>query len=154
MSYYGSIVMLAGFMTASGLAAPPKGLPEAAKKELKVLSGKWKVVKFVYSDRETTPEAGDGVIVEFKGDRIDFAGATTGVVEAMDHATDPKCLDFKAQGMSGVFKKGSPYESVYKLDGDKLTWAVYVGRGKIRPMSLDKPKEAGVMLMMLERIKE
>jgi uncharacterized protein (TIGR03067 family) len=76
------------------------------------------------------------------------------VVEEIDHATDPKCLDFEAQTTSGVFKKGVTYESVYKLDGKLLTWAVYTGRGKNRPTSLKKPTEAAVMVMKLERIKE
>ncbi|HJZ58586.1 MAG TPA: TIGR03067 domain-containing protein [Gemmataceae bacterium] len=151
MNGYLGTVLLA----ASGPAAPSKELPEAAKKELKALEGKWRVVKFLHSDRDTTPGTGeDEVTVEFKGNTIDFAKAATGVVAELDPATDPKCLDFKAQVGSGVFKKDSTYESVYKLDGDTLTWAVYVGRGKNRPVAFDKPTDAGVMVMVLNRIKE
>ena len=72
----------------------------------------------------------------------------------MDSATDPKCLDFKARVGSGLFKKGSTYESVYKLDGDTLTWAVYTGRGKNRPTAFDRPTDAGVKVLALNRIKE
>ncbi len=155
MLYGGSVVVLTGLLAAAGLAAPSKELPEAAKKELKALSGKWRVVKFLHSDRETIPGTGeDAVIVEFKGNTIDFAKAATGVIDDLDQATNPKCLDFKARVGSGAFKKGSTYESVYKLDGDRLTWAVYIGRGKTRPTSLDKPTDAGVMVMVLNRVKE
>jgi uncharacterized protein (TIGR03067 family) len=137
------------------LADRPKELPEAAKKERKALQGKWRVVKFLHSDRETTPGTGDSaVIVEIKGDTIDFDGSAAAAIVELDPATDPKCLDFKARVGSGVFKKGSTYESVYKLDGDKLTWAVCTGRGKNRPTAFDKPTEAGVMVMVLNRVKE
>ena len=118
---------------------------------MKALEGKWRAVKFLHSDRETTP---DGLVVEFKGDAIDFAGVATATVVVLDPATDPKCLDFEAQVGSGVFKKGSTYESVYKRDGDKLTWAVYHGREKNRPTSLDKPTDPGVMVMVIARVKE
>lgn len=53
-----------------------------------------------------------------------------------------------------MFKKGSTYESVYKLDGDTLTWAVYTGRGKNRPTAFDRPTDAGVKVLALNRIKE
>ena len=136
-------------------ANPPKELSEAARKELKTLEGKWRVVKFLHFDRETTPEAdGYDVIVEFKGNTIDFNKSATGVVIELDPATDPKCLDFKVPVGSGVFKNGSTYESVYKLDGDTLTWAVYTGRGKSRPTAFDKPTEAGAMVLVLNRVKD
>jgi uncharacterized protein (TIGR03067 family) len=137
------------------LADPPRKLPEAAKKELKALQGKWRVVKFLHSDRETTPGTGDdAVVVEFKGDTVDFDGSAAGTVVELDPTTDPKCLDFKIRVGSGVFKKGSTYESVYKRDGSTLTWAVYHGRGKNRPVTFDRPTDAGVMVMVLKRVKE
>ena len=93
------------------------------------------------------------VIVEFKGDTIDFAGTAKGAVVGLDPATDPKCLDFKVPVGSGLLKKGSTYESVYRLDGDTLTWAVYHGRGRNRALTFDRPTEAGVMVMVLRRVK-
>jgi uncharacterized protein (TIGR03067 family) len=155
MLYHGLVVVLAGLLTTSGPAAPPKEPPEAAKKELKALDGKWRVVKFLYFDRETTPGTDDDdVIVRFKGRTIDFDGQAKGEVAELDPATDPKCLDFKVSMGSGVLAKGSTYESIYKLDDDTLTWAVYVGRGKNRPAAFDKPTAAGVMVMVLNRVKE
>jgi uncharacterized protein (TIGR03067 family) len=136
------------------LADAPKELPKGAKQALQALRGKWRVVKLLHADRETTPGRGDVErVIEFKGRTIDFAGSAAGVVVALDPTTDPKCLDFKARVGSGVFKKGSTYGSVYKLDGRTLTWAVYVGRGKNRPVAFDKPKVAGVMVMVLDRVK-
>jgi uncharacterized protein (TIGR03067 family) len=150
MLYHGWVVVLAGFLAASGPVAPAEELPEAAKQELKSLEGKWRVAKFVHSDRETHPGTGeDEVLVEFKGGTIDFDGSATGVVVSLDPTTDPKCLDFK-----GLYKKDTIYESVYKRDGDTLTWAVYHGQGRSRPAAFDKPTDAGVMVIVLNRVKE
>jgi uncharacterized protein (TIGR03067 family) len=148
-------LVLTAAVGGTALAETPKELSGAARRELRILEGKWRVVRFLHSDRETTSGTGDDeVVVKFKGDTIDFAGSAAGAVVELDPATDPKCLDFKALVGSGVFKKGSTYESVYKLDGDVLTWAVYVGRGKNRPTAFDKPTDAGVMVMVLNRVKE
>jgi uncharacterized protein (TIGR03067 family) len=143
-------------LLALSLAAPtepPKELP-AAQKELKALEGKWQIVRMLFSDREV-PDHDDGEVFEFKGHAIDIAGGSGagGVVE-LDPETDPKCLDFKTSKGFGVLKKGVTFESSYKIDGDTLTWAVYVGRGKYRPTTLDKPTVEGVMVMVLKRVKE
>ena len=150
MLHHGSVVVVAGLLAVSGPAAPSKELPEAAKKELKSLQGKWRVTKFLHADRETTPGEGElAVVVEFKGNTIDFAGSATGVVVELDPTTDPKCLDFK-----GLYKKDTIYESVYKRDGDTLTWAGYHGQGKNRPTDFNKPTDAKVMVIVLSRVKE
>jgi uncharacterized protein (TIGR03067 family) len=127
------------------LADPPKKLPS---KELKAIEGKWTVVKFIHSDRETTP---DEVTVEFKAGTINFAQAAAGEVVELEPTTDPKCLDFKIKTGSGALKEGAAYESIYKLDGDTLTWAVYLGKGKNRPAGFEK--HDGVLIMVLKRVK-
>ncbi len=137
------------------LADLPKERPVAVKKELKTLEGKWRKVKFLHFDFESAPAPGDDdVIVEFKGDSIDFNGSAVGVVVELDAATDPKCLDFEVRSGGCIFRKGSTYESIYKRDGDSLIWAVYHGRGKNRPTAFDKPTERGVIVMIFDRIKE
>ena len=133
----------------------PKELPDAAKKELKALEGKWSVEKVVHSDRETTPgDDDDKLIFSFKGSTIDFAEFASGVIVELDPTTEFKCLDFKMLKEFGVLKKGTTYESIYKLDGDTLTWAVHVGREKSRPVTLDKPTDAGTLVIVLTRVKE
>jgi uncharacterized protein (TIGR03067 family) len=150
-----TLAMTMGVVIAPVFADTPKELSGAAKRELKKLEGKWRVVRVLHSDRETTPGTDDDpVVIEFKGDMINIARSATGAVVELDPATDPKCLDFKARVGSGVFKKGSTYESVYKRDGDTLTWAVYTGRGKNRPVAFDKPTDAGVKVIVLNRVKE
>jgi uncharacterized protein (TIGR03067 family) len=146
-----ALALAVGASTAPALADPPKGLSGEAKRELKALEGKWRAVKFLHADRETAPDA---LIVELKGDTIDFAGVAAGEVVALDTTTGPKCLDFKVRVGSGVLKKGSTYESVYRRDGDNLTWAFYHGRGKNRPTAFAKPTEPGVMVMVFTRVKE
>lgn len=136
-------------------ADPPKELPAAAKEELKALERKWKVMKVLHPDHEATPAAdGYEVIVTFKGSAIDFNGAGAGEVIALDPATEPKCLDFKVGKGSGVLKPGAICESVYKLDGDTLTWSMHVGRGKNRPATFDKPTVKGGIVFVLERVKD
>lgn len=138
-----------------GVAEGSKEFPTAAKKELKALEGKWKAVRFLHPDRETTPgNDGDNVIVAFKGHAIDFDGVAAGEAFELDPATDPKCLDFKVLRGSGALKEGSTYESIYKLNGDRLIWAMHTGREKNRPATFDKPTVAGTMVIVLERVKE
>jgi uncharacterized protein (TIGR03067 family) len=135
-------------------AEPPKELPVAAKKELKALEGKWRILMVRHPDREA-PRDDDGEVFEFKGHAIDFAdGSGAGEVVELDPETDPKCLDFKMSKGFGVLKTGATFESSFELDGDTLTWAVYVGRGKYRPTTLDKPAVEGVMVVVLKRVKE
>jgi uncharacterized protein (TIGR03067 family) len=136
------------------LADPPKELPEAAKKESKALEGKWGVVKVVFSDREAIHDVEDRLIFTFKSNTIDFAESGSGVIVELDPATNPKCLDFKLLKGFGVLKKDSTYESVYKIDGDTLTWAVRIGREKNRPVNFDKPTDAGTIVIVLDRVKK
>lgn len=150
-----AVVAAVAAVAAQATADPPKELPAAAKRELKTLAGKWRVTKFVYSDHEAGPGEGDDpVVVTFKDGSIDFGGVTAAAVVELDPETDPKCLDFKVRADSGVFKKGTTYESVYRRNGDTLSWAVCIGREKVRPAGFDKPTDAGVMVMVLARVKE
>jgi uncharacterized protein (TIGR03067 family) len=136
-------------------ADPPKELSNAAKKELKTLEGKWRVVRFVHCCRETAPENGDDpIVVEFMGNIIDFAGSATGVVVELEAGANPKGIDFRTRIATGLFKMDSTYESVYKLEGDSLIWAIYTGRDKNRPTPFDKPTEAGRIVIVLKRFKE
>jgi len=136
-------------------ADPPKELSAEAKRELKALGGKWRAVKFLHADRETVPGTDDdSFVITITGGKIDLAGVATAEVIDLDPATDPKCLDFKAGMGSGVLKASAVYESVYKRDGDTLTWAFYHGQGKSRPTSLDKPTDPALMVMVLSRVKE
>jgi uncharacterized protein (TIGR03067 family) len=150
-----ALAIAVGVMVAEATAEPPEKLSGAAKRELKALEGKWRAVKFLHSDRETTPGADDDpFVVTVAGGGIDFGGVATVEVADIDPTSDPTCLDLKVRSGSGVFKTGSSYESVYKRDGDTLTWAFYHGRGKSRPTSLDKPTDPAVMVMVFERVKE
>jgi uncharacterized protein (TIGR03067 family) len=134
--------------------AAPKELPEGAQKELKALEGKWRVVKVVFSDREAVHDEDSDLVFSFKGSAIDFAKSGSGVVVALDAATDPRCLDFKMLKGFGVLKEGATYESVYKRDGDTLSWAVHVGREKNRPVTFEKPADPGTLVIVMSRVNE
>lgn len=150
-----ALAFVTGVTATSAPGDPPRGLSGAAKTELKALEGKWRAEKFLHADRETIPGAdGDPFVVTITGGEIDFAGVATAEVTDLDPATNPKCLDFKARSASGVLKAGAVYESVYKRDGDTLTWSFYHGRGKCRPAGLEKPTDPGQMVLVLTRVKE
>lgn len=134
---------------------PPKQkeLSDAAKKELTKLQGKWQAEKVNAGGTEETPPESAGRL-EFKGRKILLAGKTLAEVADLDPSTKPKCLDFKVVMQKGELQAGTVYESVYKLDGDTLTWAVYIGAGSKRPANFDPPTEAGFVLVVLKRVKE
>ncbi len=154
MPYHGPVVLLAGMLAVFGPVALPAELPEASKKELKALEGKWGVAKVVFSDREAIHDPDDRLIFTFEGNTIDFAKSGSGVIVALDPGTVPKCMDFELHKEFGVLKKGTTYESTYKIDGDRLTWAVHVGREKNRPLTFDKPADASTLVIVLDRVKE
>src|SRR5262245_12717054 len=99
-------VALAVALVAPAPAPNNKDLPEAAKKELKKLEGKWKVTKEVTSGGEREQPAlgrGEEVTVEFKGDKviINAKEKFEFEVSALDPGVDPKILDIKALADQG-----------------------------------------------------
>jgi uncharacterized protein (TIGR03067 family) len=133
-----------------------KALPEAAQKELKKIEGKWKAVKVVLGGNED----GDGKdrFIEFKGRKLivtdDGKEMEFFEVAAMDPSTTPKILDLKALLDEGPLTKGSVVEAIYKLDGDDLTIALYIGEGKKRPEKFESEKESMVIVVTLKREKK
>jgi uncharacterized protein (TIGR03067 family) len=144
------------------LLTPPADEPklsEAAQKELKKLEGKWKVTKEVTSNGEQElPSLGRGgeVTVEFKGGKviINAKEAFEFEVSALDPGVDPKCLDIKSLADKDPIPKGAVIEAIYKLDGDTLTLVGYAGAEKKRPSNFDPPKDDGVGMWIMKRVKE
>lgn len=141
-------------------AGPPqdKELPEAAKKELKKLEGKWKVTREVTSRGENENAAlgrGDEVTVEFKGNKVVIAGKEKYEFEVstLDATTDPKLIDLKSAVDKDPIPKGAVIEAIYKIDGDTLTLVGYAGEGKKRPANFDPPKDDGVGMWVMTRAK-
>jgi uncharacterized protein (TIGR03067 family) len=141
-------------------ADPPKekekGLPEAAKKELKKLEGVWKAVKLVRegTEEESPKMGGEDVVIEFKGNALLRNGKDFLEVTAVDPSTDPKCIDFKAIVDSGPVTKGTVFESIYKLDGDTLLLALHPEGGSNRPAKFESPKESKVIVVTFQREKK
>jgi len=135
---------------------PQKELPEAAKKELKKLEGKWKFVKSLDANKEAEPDAKEPeVFMVFKGADVtlEFGEKKETVrVAAIDPSTDPKCIDLVEK------REGRPdrtLEGVFKIDGDKLLLALCITReGKERPVGFGKPTDPRTVVWTLKRVKE
>jgi uncharacterized protein (TIGR03067 family) len=141
-------------LTLSAPAAEEPKLTEAAKKDLKALQGKWKAVKAVTNGDEELPTMdGNDVVLEFKERKVLLNDKEVLVIATLDPSTDPKILDIKALADTGPLRKGTVLEAIYKLDGDALTLAVYVGEGKKRPEKFESPKDSGVVVVTLKREK-
>jgi uncharacterized protein (TIGR03067 family) len=138
-------------------ADPPKEkeLPEAAQKDVKKLEGKWKAVKLLANEEEETPARdGNAIFVEFKGLKVTIVGTNSFQITEIDPTTDPKVIDFKALEDKAGITKDTVYEAIYKLDGETLTIAVYIGAGNKRPQKFESPKDSSIMVITLKRTKE
>ena len=138
-------------------ADPPKEkeLPEAAQKDLKKLEGKWKAVKVVANEEEETPTRdGTDIFVTFKAHKVTIEGVNSFQITEIDPTTDPKVIDFKALEDKSGITKDTVYEAIYKLDGETLTIAVYIGAGNKRPQKFESPKDSSIMVITLKRTKE
>jgi uncharacterized protein (TIGR03067 family) len=132
-----------------------KDLPEAAQKDLKKLEGKWKAVKLVANEEEDTPTRdGADIFVTFKAHKVTIEGVNSFQITEIDPTTDPKVIDFKALEDKSGITKDTVYEAIYKLDGETLTIAVYIGAGNKRPQKFESPKDSSIMVITLKRTKE
>jgi uncharacterized protein (TIGR03067 family) len=152
--------MFAAILALSFAAAPleekEKPLPEAAQKDLKKLEGKWKATKAVANGNE---EGGDKeIFVEFKGRKVIVTEGGKEMeffeVATLDPSTTPKLIDLKALVDMGPISKGTVYESIYKVDGDDLSIAIYFGEGKKRPEKFESEKDSLVALVTFKREKK
>src|SRR5687767_11855936 len=133
--------MLATLLTlALAVPAAPKDkekeLTAAAKKDLTALEGKWKATEILVEGKEEMPPEAEA-IAEFKGRKFLIAGKEVFDIANLDPSTDPKCLDFKALADMGEIRKDTVYEGIYKIDGDTLTLALYIGDGQKRPAKFE-----------------
>ena len=124
-----------------------------AKKELKKLEGKWKVVKLADATKEAEAKDQELFFV-FKGTEVKLTSGEKSEmlhITAIDPTTDPKCIDFAEK------REGKPertLEGVYKIDGETLQIAFSVLKeGKNRPTSFEKPGDRAIV-WTLKRVKE
>ena len=152
--------MFAAILALSFAAAPPeekeKPLPEAARKDLKKLEGKWKAVKASVNGNE---EGGDKeIFVEFKGRKITVTDDGKELeffeVATLDPSTTPKLIDLKALQDMGPITKGTVYEAIYKVDGDDMSLAIYFGEGRKRPEKFESEKDSLVAAVTFKREKK
>ena len=154
-------MLIALVLSLAVLGAEP--LPEAAQKELRLLQGKWIVVRGERNGKSfDLPKDGDmTLIVEIKDDKWLLSDGKAGSPQAdkarlvmIDPKTNPKCLDKKSVE-KGV--EGTMIESIYKIEGDTLTICqydgTYKGKQKQRPSEF-KSNDTDTLVMVLERLKK
>jgi uncharacterized protein (TIGR03067 family) len=124
-----------------------------AKKELKKLEGKWRLVKAATGGKESDFKDKEAYFV-FKGTEITLSSGTkteTLHVTALDPSTALKCIDLTER------REGRPertLEGVYAIDGDTLRIAHAMPKdGKSRPTSVEKPDDQA-LVWTLTRVKE
>lgn len=121
---------------------PPKAkeLPAEAKKELKKLEGKWRMVRLVDAEKDSGLMKDADAYYVFKGTELTVSygeKSTTLLITAIDTSADPKCIDLTEMVKD---KPGRTLEGVYKIDGDTLLLAVAAPKeGKERPTGFEKP---------------
>ena len=110
------------------------------------------------STAKPMPEDPVGLIGQALAMGSDFPGPAEDVLLSwmmkLDPAVDPKILDIKSLVDKGPITKGTVIEAIYKLDGDTLTLVGYAGEEKKRPANFDPPKDDGVGMWVLKRVKE
>ena len=133
-----------------------KEFSTAAKKELKALEGKWKLVGGVSSkgmadEDSKVPE----MFAVFRGAELTFASGTkkeSTKITALDPTTDPKCIDLTEKRRDGTERT---IECVYKIEKGTLHLALGIVReGKYRPFSFEKPKDDRTIIWSFQRVKE
>jgi uncharacterized protein (TIGR03067 family) len=141
------------------LAVIPSPFSEVAKKELKALAGEWEYVK-ADAKNETIDIAATKphflTIVDGKWEvraKGEERVRERAVIVALDTSTDPKIMDLRSVP-SDPQREWTVIECVYKIDGDTLTIAMYMGRDKKRPVSFDASKETETIVWTLKRVKK
>lgn len=154
-----SLIMILAFV-----AIGTEPLPEAARKELKSLQGKWIIVRGEKNGNSLDfPADGDMVlVVEIKEDRWLLGNAKKGGEQLdkgrfvmLDGKANPKCMDLKS-AEKGV--EGTIIESIYKLEGDTLTicsnQATYRDNKQRSRPSEFKSNDNDTIVMVMKRLKE
>jgi uncharacterized protein (TIGR03067 family) len=126
------------------------------KGDLKKLQGVWKATKVTYNGDDLPGEAEGKIKITIKGDVITLDAVKmikreyTTIKIKLDETTTPKCIDAT---VSSGGQKGITLESIYKLDGDKLTICTKV-LGMDRPTKFESPGGESIALIVMERVKE
>ena len=131
-----------------------KAFSAEAKKELKKLEGKWKLIKLAIRGEEadfkldsciTFKDTQMTVSIENNKEEVKIR------IVALDPATDPTCIDLLEKRAG---KDDLTLECVYKIDGDTLQLAISLPTaGKNRPPGFDKSIDTA-MIWTLKRVKE
>ena len=136
-------------LVSQAVADAPLG--KAALKELKTIEGEWLVRRIETTDGKHEPDEADPITLTIKGTKWAFGTIREGEIVALGPTTSPKTLDLKSVRKG---RKSIVNEAVYKVTGDVMVIAIYRGKDKQRPTSLDKPTKGDTILWTLKRAKK
>ncbi len=126
------------------------------KGDLKKLQGVWKATSVIYNGDELSSDDEGKIKLTIKGNggTLDAAKMVKSeyakITIKLDETTKPKCIDVT---IAAGGQKGVTLESIYKIDGDKLTICTKV-LGMERPTKFESPGGESLLLIVLERVKE
>ncbi len=133
-----------------------KEFSDDAKKELKKLEGKWRVVKLVTADKEGEAKDEEAYFT-FKGTELTLSSTRTGKSEtvritAIDLTTDPRSAStFWKNAKEGLTRRLK--ECTDRWRNASISPFSVLRDGKNRPTSFEKPGER-VLVWTLKQVKE
>jgi RNA polymerase sigma factor (sigma-70 family) len=145
-------IVVTGLLAGAALAT---GGGKTGKSDKELLQGRWQVVSAKVGGKEADADElaqMKSKPLEFKGDKVLSRHEAE---YKIDPAKDPRTIDVTPlEGPPA--EKGKTFRGFYKLEGDKLTLVMALLPDGDRPSSLTPPEGelAGVMVMVLERVKE
>jgi uncharacterized protein (TIGR03067 family) len=143
------VCLLAAATVIPGFAAEP----EAAKKDLASLQGKWLVESLEYNGKELKDKYKLSFLLKDKVLVVEGNGKVrkeyAKLALTVDATTMPKCVDLTVADGS---QKDAKLEGIYELKGDELRLCVKVF-GLDRPNEFKSPEGASVALLTLKRQK-
>jgi uncharacterized protein (TIGR03067 family) len=111
---------------------------------LKPFQGKWMLERTLTTGDKFVRKPGENdIVLEFKGQKLLVNGNDAGEVLAVHNDIKPTGFDLRRVD---VPEGGKADEAIYKIDGDKLTIAIYIGGERLRPANFDEPTKDGIVV--------
>jgi uncharacterized protein (TIGR03067 family) len=146
------------FSLAAVTVGAPAPVPrDDGKRDSDNLQGTWQATAGVANGRPVPGEQVQRVKVVFSGDKMSLFPPDGDGKQTLEHtfrvdpSQKPKAIDVTRLEGGG---KGKTAQGIYELDGDTLKLCLTSRLEKERPTEFAAPKESGLVLMTLKRVKK